>query len=90
MLRPRVTGAFKKDRRRAERRSQDVHKLDVVMRRLANEDQLEPRFRDHKLGGDWKGFREWHVGPDRLLIYLVRAAEITFVRTGTHSDLFEE
>jgi mRNA interferase YafQ len=60
------------------------------MRRLANEEPLDPRFRDHKLSGDWKDLRECHIEPDWLLIYLVVGEEITFVRTGTHSDLFEE
>jgi mRNA interferase YafQ len=60
------------------------------MRRLANEEQLEPQFRDHKLSGEWQGFRECHVEPDWLLIYRIEGDEITFVRTGTHADLFDE
>ncbi len=51
---------------------------------------LEPRFRDHNLFGDWQGFRECHVEPDWLLIYRIEADEITFVRTATHADLFDE
>ena len=90
MLRPRFTGAFKKDRKRVDRRGNELDKLDSVMRRLANEERLEPRFRDHKLSGEWKDFRECHVAPDWLLIYRVVADEITFVRTGTHADLFSD
>lgn len=90
MLHPRFTGAFKKDRKRAGRRGKDLDKLDTVMRRLANEEPLEPRLRDHKLSGAWKDFRECHIEPDWLLIYLVAGDKITFVRCGTHSDLFDE
>ena len=90
MLRPRFTGAFKKDRKRAGRRGKDLYKLDALMRRLANEEQLEARYRDHKLTGPWQDFRECHVDPNWLLIYRVVGDEITFVRTGTHSDLFDE
>ncbi len=90
MLRPRFTGAFKKDRKRAGRRGKDLDKLDTVMRHLASEEQLEPRFRDHKLSGEWKDFQECHIEPDWLLIYLIAGDEITFVRSGTHSDLFDE
>jgi mRNA interferase YafQ len=79
-----------KDWKRAIRRGKDLDTLDAVMRRLANEEQLEPRFRDHKLSGDWQGFRECHVEPDWLLICRIEADEITFVRTGTHADLFDE
>jgi mRNA interferase YafQ len=80
----------KKDWKRATRRGKDLDTLDTLMRRLANEEQLEPRFRDHKLSGDWQGFRECHVEPDWLLIYRIEGDEITFVRTGTHADLFDE
>jgi mRNA interferase YafQ len=90
MLRPRATSAFKKDWKRADRRGKDLETLDSVMRRLATEQQLEPRFRDHKLTGDWQGFRECHIESDWLLIYRVEGDEITFVRTGTHADLFDE
>jgi mRNA interferase YafQ len=90
MLRPRFTRAFKKDRNRAGSRGKDLDKLDAVMRRLANQEQLEARCRDHKLSGEWQEFRECHVAPDWLLIYRTVGDEITFVRTGTHSDLFDE
>lgn len=90
MLRPRFTGAFKKDRRRAGRRGKDLDKLDTILYRLVNEEPLEPRFRDHKLSGEWEDFRECHTEPDWLLIYRIEGDEITFVRTGTHSDLFDE
>lgn len=90
MLRPRFTGAFKKDRKRAERRGKDLRKLDKLMRRLVSEEPLETRLRDHKLGGEWRDFRECHIEPDWLLIYRTQKDEITFVRTGTHSDLFDE
>ena len=90
MLRPRATRAFKKDWKRAGRRGKDLDTLDTVMRCLTNEEPLDPRFRDHKLTGGWKGFRECHLEPDWLLIYRVEGNEITFVRTGTHADLFDE
>ena len=51
MLRPQFTGAFKKDRKRSGRRGKALDKLDQLMRRLANEEKLEARFRDHPLSG---------------------------------------
>lgn len=90
MLRPRFTTVFKKDRKRADRRGKNLDKLDALMRRLANKDPLELRDRDHKLAGEWQECRECHVEPDWLLIYLIAGDEITFVRTGTHADLFDE
>lgn len=90
MLRPQFTGAFKRDRKRAHRRGKDLGKLETVMRRLANGERLEPRLRDHGLSGEWQDFRECHLEPDWLLIYRITSGEITFVRTGTHSDLFQK
>jgi mRNA interferase YafQ len=90
MLHPRFTGAFKRDRKRAGRRGKTLEKLDDLICRLTREEKLEPHFRDHKLGGEWNDFRECHLEPDWLLIYRTQGDEITFVRTGTHSDLFDE
>ena len=89
MLRPRFTGAFKRDRKRAARRGKDLAKLETMMRRLAASERLDARARDHALGGEWKDFRECHLEPDWLLIYRIAEGVITFVRTGSHADLFE-
>lgn len=62
----------------------------VVMGRLIHREVLEPTFNDHPLKGEWAGHRECHLKPDWLLIYRVEGNEITFERTGTHSDLFGE
>ncbi|MFZ5472949.1 MAG: type II toxin-antitoxin system YafQ family toxin, partial [Pseudomonadota bacterium] len=45
---------------------------------------------DHPLKGDWADHRECHIGGDFLLIYRLDGNAVIFVRTGTHSDLFEE
>ena len=59
------------------------------MTKLAKEEPLDPKFKDHKLTGEYKNHRECHVEPDWLLVYRTTAKEIVFVRTGTHSDLFD-
>ena len=65
-----------------------MSKLKTIMTKLVEEDVLDPKYKDHKLGGDYKNHRECHVEPDWLLIYRLTPKEIHFVRTGTHSDLF--
>jgi mRNA interferase YafQ len=62
----------------------------VVMGRLIHRETLDPSFRDHALEGEWTGHRECHLEPDWLLIYRIAGEEITFERTGTHADLFDE
>lgn len=64
--------------------------LTAMLRLIANDAPLGPEWLDHPLKGGWADHRECHVGGDFLLIYQASAVAIVFVRTGTHSDLFEE
>ena len=88
-LTPIRSGRFKKDYRLMKRRGKDVSKILRVMKTLADEEPLEPRYRDHNLVGNYVGCRECHVEPDWLLIYTVGDDWIRFERTGTHADLFD-
>lgn len=67
-----------------------LDKLDGIVRRLIAQEPLDQRHRDHRLVGEWQDHRECHVEPDWLLIYRIAGDDITFVRTGTHADLFGE
>jgi mRNA interferase YafQ len=51
---------------------------------------LEARNKNHPLIGDFAGCYECHIRPDWLLVYMLdnEANTVTFLRTGTHSDLF--
>ena len=64
--------------------------LDDMIRKLAEGKKLPEKNRDHALSGNWAGFRECHILPDRLLIYRIEAdiLVLTLARTGTHGDLF--
>ena len=64
--------------------------LDYIVTTLLNGKTLSPKYRDHALTGNWKGYRECHIAPDWLLIYKIEADVLLLVlqRTGTHSDLF--
>ncbi len=64
--------------------------LRVVMGRLIHRTRLAAKHKDHALSGEWSGHRECHIESDWLLIYKVGQRTITFERTGTHADLFEE
>lgn len=67
----------------------DLSFLDEVIALLQNGGKLDPKFRDHELQGQFKGFRECHVKPDWLLIYLIERGvlTLTLVDTGTHSEI---
>lgn len=61
-----------------------------IINRLANGDILEPKYKDHKLRGNYKDFRECHIKPDLLLICKKEndVLILTCVNLGSHSDLF--
>lgn len=85
-----TTTKFDKQYEKMICRGLDISKLDSVIQKLLNGEKLEPKYRDHDLGGNWKGHRECHIEPDWLLIYKIDNGNLilTAVRTGTHSDLF--
>lgn len=56
---------------------------------LANDGPLPAEWFDHELQGEWADHRECHAKGDLLLIYQVDGEHITFVRLGTHAELFE-
>ena len=71
-----------------ERRGKNVSKLRQLILLLVEGQPLDPRYKDHPLGGEWKHFRECHIEPDWLLIYKIDGDDLYLVRTGTHADLF--
>jgi mRNA interferase YafQ len=89
MLIPSFTNQFGKDLKKMERRGKALGKIKKVIRKLVNEERLEPNFKDHKLIGNYQGRRECHIESDWLIIYKLIDAEIIFERTGSHSDLFD-
>lgn len=48
----------------------DLKLLYKVVGNLATEQPLEPKYKDHPLKGALKDFRECHLKPDLLLVYL--------------------
>ena len=68
----------------------DLKRLkEVMLLLIANDAPLGSEWFDHALKGEWADHRECHVGGDFLLIYTADDRQITFVRAGTHADLFE-
>lgn len=85
------TSQFKRDYKR-EGKGQHRATLDVelfpIVDALANDQLLDPRYRDHALTGEWKDYRDCHIKPDRVLIY--RKPDdvvLQLVRLGSHSEL---
>ena len=86
----RFTTQFKKDLKLAKKQNKNIDLLFDVIDKLANDEPLEAKFRDHNLTGDYVSFRECHIEPDWLLIYKKEADILVLLlqRIGSHSELF--
>lgn len=84
------TSQFKKSYKLAVKRGLDVSLLEDVINKLKDNIPLEEKHHDHQLTGNMNLFRECHIQPDWLLVYLKQDSvlTLTLVNTGTHSDLF--
>ena len=74
------------------KRGANMAKLDEVIEHyLLPQKPLPPKYRDHALAGNYKGYRDCHIEPDWLLIYKVDGDRLVLVlsETGTHADLLE-
>ena len=90
MLIVKTTGRFQKDYKKAVKSGRDITRLKQVMTWIAQEQDLPPALRDHKLIGNYQGRRECHLAGDWLLIYKLEKGAVIFERTGSHADLFNK
>ena len=85
------TSRFKRDYRR-EKSGLHGKTIDALLLAaldlLVVDTVLPRRYFDHRLSGDWEGFRDCHIKPDLVLIYEKPDAEILrLVRIGSHSEI---
>ena len=85
-----TTARFRKDMKRIKKQGLPMRELSFVLGELLAGRDLPLAYRDHDLSGNYVGFRECHIRPDWLFIYLVNENELilTASRTGSHSELF--
>lgn len=67
-----------------------IDDLYIVVDILSKGKNLDTSYRDHKLRGEYEGYRECHIQGDLLLIYKIIKDELVLVliNIGTHSELF--
>ena len=86
------TTRFNKDLKKLYKQSKNIDKLIEVVVLLANNQPLDPKYKNHKLVNDkyFKDCYECHIEPDWLLIYKYQDNELILllIATGSHSDLF--
>lgn len=88
MLKFKTTNRFDKDLKKLLKQGKSKDKIYHVMETIIDQTILAPKYREHKLHGEWKDCTECHIEPDWILIYRLEADFVSFERTGSHSDLF--
>lgn len=76
------------------KQGKNIEELENIVQKLANKEELEPKYRNHKLIDDkyYKNCNECHIRPDWLLIYQYNEEELLLLlmNTGSHSGLFNK
>jgi mRNA interferase YafQ len=80
---------FRKDELKVKLTDEQYAKRIKYLSLILQGKDLPSEARDHALMGDYKDFREFHLGGDVLLIYTVVDDVLYLQRLGTHSQLFK-
>ncbi|MBF0137654.1 MAG: type II toxin-antitoxin system YafQ family toxin [Magnetococcales bacterium] len=67
---------FDRDLKRARKRGKNINKLREIINALAAGEHLAARFRPHMFSGQWSEIWEYHMEPDRLLVWIHRSFPI--------------
>lgn len=82
---------FKKNYKKIKKQGKDINKLKYVIDMLSKQQELEAKYKDHKLVDNkyFKDCRECHVEFDWLLVYQYNDNDLILllVNTGSHSEV---
>ncbi|ULO01449.1 toxin-antitoxin system, toxin component, YafQ family [Campylobacter sp. RM5004] len=70
----------------------DKELTNKIILRLANDEVLEEKYKDHALQGSLKGFRDCHIKSDLVLVYKKdkNILILTCVSIANHSNSFKK
>ena len=68
--------------------NEELSYIDVVYNLLCA-NKLAEKYQDHQLKGSLKVFRECHIKPDLLLVYMIDDDVLKLVDIGSHCELFD-
>lgn len=87
-----TSNKFKKQLKKAQRQGKDIEKLKILVKKLANGETLDSKYKDHALNDTkyYRKCRECYIEPGWLLIYKIDNDKIILylLETGSHVDLF--
>ena len=67
----------------------DKYAFFTLVEKIANDEILEPKYRDHSLKGKYLGYKDCHIKPDLVLIYRKDKEKLMLycLNVGSHSEL---
>lgn len=85
------TTKFKSQLKKIIKQGKDIKLLLEVVTKLANLEELEPKYKNHNLINDktYRDCMECHLKPDWILVYkyINNKLVLVLVATGSHSDI---
>ncbi len=91
MYKLRYSSKFRKDiRKKARDFKFPLTELKNITQDIADKKELDIKYRNHKLSGDYVGCLEFHLRSDILIIYRIDKIKniVYLIRIGSHSELF--
>ena len=89
MLKLRQDKTFIKYLQRARLGDSQLGRFTAFISALMRGESLPHEAREHALLGEWQGYRDFHIGGDKIVIYKIKADELLLARLGTHAQLFK-
>ena len=83
------TKTFIKDYRKVRFSDTQYAKYIEYLSLLLKQKPLPIEARNHNLTGNYADYKEFHIGGDLLVVYLVKDKIIRLARIGTHSQIFK-
>lgn len=83
------TNTFKRSyKKKRPSDEEELAYIDVAYNLLCA-NKLVEKYKDHQLVGQMKDYRECHIKPDLLLVYMIEDETLKLVDIGSHSELFD-
>lgn len=94
MLKIKIEKGFAKDIERDKNsgnyKSADFELLKVIIRKIENLEEIEPKYKRHALKGDMDGLECIHIKNDWLLIFTADDEFLTLVMLGKHTQVYKK
>ena len=89
-----TTNNFNRQYKTIKKQGKDLNKLKYVIKKLANGEELERKYKNHKLidNNVYQNCYECHISPNWLLVYKIYDNELILLlySTGSHAELFNK